>query len=189
MVAPSSDAMETDAPAAPPSKAPPAPPPPPPVANLLAQAAALQDKAGKMRDVRGLPGRALRLAAAARPRVCAADVSAFVAAHVADGDAKAELLAGVPAKVGERGGRGGGGRARSDARAAAPARPRSAATDAALMRALRRNEHQPHPTHPSPPRRPTALPRRRRPRRAPRWSSLRTWWRSSTSWTPGRRSR
>ena len=71
------------------------PPPPPSVLELLLQGAAALDKAAAMRDVRALPARALRLAAAARARVTGADVLAFsreVLSSSSSSDALAEIV-------------------------------------------------------------------------------------------------
>lgn len=72
------------------------PPPPPSVLELLLQGAAALDKAAATRDVRALPARALRLAAAARARVTGADVLAFsrevLSSSSSSSDALAEIV-------------------------------------------------------------------------------------------------
>ena len=69
------------------------PPPPLSILELLLQGAAALDKAAATRDVRALPARALRLAAAARARVVTgADVLAF-SREVLVGSSSSEALA------------------------------------------------------------------------------------------------
>ena len=185
--APKKAAVAKDAP-------PPSPPPPPPVLDLLAQAATLLDKAGKSRDVRGLPGRALRLAAGARARVSGADVATFVVSALADGDAKVELLSTVKQvrEIERNGGcarlRGEGGRALDltpmrahrlrtprDTRAAAGVAHTSTHLPLTLCRSFlsHRLAPPPPPLTKTGTRRPR--PRHPRPRRAPRSSCSRTW--------------
>jgi hypothetical protein len=75
---------------------------PPPVPAVLAAAASLMDRAARTKDVRGLPNRAMRLAAGARPRFDGAGLTAFVEGALPVGDATRAALLDVVAQVRDR---------------------------------------------------------------------------------------
>lgn len=83
------------------------PPGPPSVPAVLTAAASLMDRAAKTKDVRGLPNRALRLAAGARSRFDGPGLTAFLDATFPAGDEARGVLAGAVAQVRKTGLRGG----------------------------------------------------------------------------------
>ena len=86
--APGKKAGETAAPAG-----------PPPVPAVLAAAASLMDRAAKAKDVRGLPNRALRLAAGARARFDGPGLTEFLEGAFAPADEARGVLLGAVALV------------------------------------------------------------------------------------------